>query len=189
MYCARYAAFGRSPRRPTICLGTFCLQAGRQKLAADSPILTKGPSKLRSASSVSRCLPPVTKKKLKRCRIHIISCSITISLRILKLFCKEAVVWKHLVHPNIVPFKGLTLDPFQLVSEWMPNGELRHYVKNNPDIDLLSLVGIFYRLQRHPHPSPQILGIAQGLAYLHSKGMVHGDLKGVRILLFLARHD
>ena len=98
-------------------------------------------------------------------------------------------MWKHLVHPNIVPFKGLTLDPFQLVSEWMPNGELRHYVKNNPDIDLLSLVGIFYRLQRHPHPSPQILGIAQGLAYLHSKGMVHGDLKGVRILLFLARHD
>ena len=59
-----------------------------------------------------------------------------------KLFCKEAVVWKNLNHPNIVPFKGVTFDPLQLVSEWMPGGELRHHVKT-PDRNLISLVGIF----------------------------------------------
>jgi len=33
-----------------------------------------------------------------------------------------------------------------------------------------------------PHPSPQLLGIAQGLAYLHASGVIHGDLKGVRVI-------
>ena len=61
----------------------------------------------------------------------------------LKLFCKEAVVWKRLNHPNIVPFRGVTFDPLQLVSEWMTGGELREYVKKNQDINLISLVGPF----------------------------------------------
>lgn len=52
-------------------------------------------------------------------------------------------MWKNLNHPNIVPFKGVTFDPLQLVSEWMPGGELRHHVKNNPDAHLPSIVGVF----------------------------------------------
>jgi len=31
------------------------------------------------------------------------------------------------------------------------------------------------------HPSPQSLGVAEGLGYLHSCGVIHGDLKGVRV--------
>ncbi|KAF9789479.1 kinase-like domain-containing protein [Thelephora terrestris] len=84
-----------------------------------------------------------------------------------ELFCKEAVVWKYLNHPNIVPFKGVTFDPPQLISEWMPCGELRHHVRSNPDTDFSSL----------------LLGIARGLVYLHSKGVVHGDLKGQNIMI------
>jgi len=57
------------------------------------------------------------------------------------MFCKEAVVWKRLNHPNIVPFMGVTFEPLQLVSEWMPGGELREYVKKDRDTDLISLVG------------------------------------------------
>lgn len=30
------------------------------------------------------------------------------------------------------------------------------------------------------HPSSQSLGIAEGLVYLHSREVIHGDLKGVR---------
>ena len=56
------------------------------------------------------------------------------------MFCKEAVVWKRLNHPNIVPFKGVTFDPLQLISEWMPGGELRDYVRKNRDTSLVSLV-------------------------------------------------
>ena len=49
-------------------------------------------------------------------------------------------MWKHLNHPNIVPFNGVTFDPLQLVSEWMPGGELREYIKNNPQTSLINLV-------------------------------------------------
>jgi hypothetical protein len=42
-----------------------------------------------------------------------------------------------------VPFKGVTFDPLQLVSEWMPGGELREYVKEHRDTNLIGLVGPF----------------------------------------------
>jgi hypothetical protein len=35
---------------------------------------------------------------------------------------------------------GVTLEPLQLVSGWMPGGELRTYIKENPDTNLISLV-------------------------------------------------
>ena len=50
-------------------------------------------------------------------------------------------MWKRLNHPNIVPFRGVTIEPLQLVSEWMPGGELRHYVKKNRNSNLINLVG------------------------------------------------
>jgi serine/threonine protein kinase len=95
-------------------------------------------------------------------------------------------VWKHLNHPNLVPFKGVTLEPLQLVSEWMPNGDLREYIKRNPNADRVSLVSLFLcTFAQHltsPVPSSQLLGIAEGLAYLHSYDVIHGDLKGVRAI-------
>ena len=56
-------------------------------------------------------------------------------------FFQEAVVWKRLEHPNIVPFLGVTLAPLQLVSVWMPGGELSEYIDKHPSVDRLSLVG------------------------------------------------
>ena len=53
-------------------------------------------------------------------------------------------MWKHLVHPNIVPLKGVTLNPPQLVSEWMPGGEIRQYARANPELNLVNLVGTFF---------------------------------------------
>ena len=49
-------------------------------------------------------------------------------------------MWRHFDHPNIVPFKGVTLEPLQLVSEWMPGGQLRQHLKKNPRADLIDLV-------------------------------------------------
>ena len=51
-------------------------------------------------------------------------------------------MWKCLTHPNIVPLLGITPNPFQLVSEWVPGGSLSEYIKNHPDPDRLELVGI-----------------------------------------------
>ena len=53
-------------------------------------------------------------------------------------------MWKRLNHPNIVPFKGVTFEPLQLVSEWMDRGDLREYLRTNHDADLINLVSRFH---------------------------------------------
>ena len=50
-------------------------------------------------------------------------------------------MWKRLGHKNIVPLLGITVNPLQLVSEWMPNGDLREYIGKNIDASRLGLVG------------------------------------------------
>lgn len=49
-------------------------------------------------------------------------------------------MWKCLTHPNIVPFLGITIDPLQSVSVWMPGGELLEYISTHPSADRLALV-------------------------------------------------
>ena len=67
-------------------------------------------------------------------------------------------MWKRLNHPNIVPFKGVTFEPLQLVSEWMDCGELREYLRTHSGANLISLVSLFCHrpvfigLQKSPHP-------------------------------------
>ena len=56
-------------------------------------------------------------------------------------FHQAAVRWKHLEHPNIVPLLGVTIDPPQLISDWMSGGNLTEYITNNPEADRLRLVG------------------------------------------------
>ena len=58
-------------------------------------------------------------------------------------FYQEAVMWKRLKHPNIIPLLGITIFPqLQLVSEWMTGGDLPGYIKENPSSDRLGLVSI-----------------------------------------------
>jgi len=92
-----------------------------------------------------------------------------------------AVVWKNLAHPNVVPLLGVTTDPIQLVSGWMPDADLTGCIANHPDADRLSLVGVSLLLYCVTClPLPQLSDVAKGLNYLHSCEVVHGDLKGVR---------
>ena len=53
-----------------------------------------------------------------------------------------AVVWKNTVHPNVVPLLGVTTDPIQLISGWMPDVDLTGYIANHPDADRLNLVSV-----------------------------------------------
>jgi len=49
-------------------------------------------------------------------------------------------VWKRLEHRSIVPLLGITSTPLQLISEWMPGGDLTGYVKKYPGADRCGLV-------------------------------------------------
>ena len=51
-------------------------------------------------------------------------------------------MWKRLIHPNVVPFVGVTADPPQIVSEFMPHGNLATYIKSNPQQNRVSLVSL-----------------------------------------------
>jgi serine/threonine protein kinase len=48
-------------------------------------------------------------------------------------------VWKRLEHRNIVPLLGITPNPLQLISEWMPGGDLTEYIKKHSGADRLGL--------------------------------------------------
>ena len=66
---------------------------------------------------------------------------VSLALMLCKPFYREAVVWKRLRHPNVVPFLGVTTTQLWLVSKWMPNGTLTDYVNAKPHVDRIGLVG------------------------------------------------
>jgi serine/threonine protein kinase len=47
-----------------------------------------------------------------------------------------------LKHKNIVSLLGITPTPLQLISDWMPGGDLTEYIRKHPDVDRLDLVGV-----------------------------------------------
>jgi serine/threonine protein kinase len=58
---------------------------------------------------------------------------------------REALIWRQLLHPNLLPFFGLyVLDNRpSLISPWMDNGDLKHFLNNAPsDINRIALVHI-----------------------------------------------
>jgi hypothetical protein len=52
------------------------------------------------------------------------------------------MAWKGLRHPNVLELLGVTLIGyrFAMVSEWMINGHVRHFLENNPDANRMELV-------------------------------------------------
>ncbi|KAF9254821.1 kinase-like protein [Marasmius fiardii PR-910] len=92
---------------------------------------------------------------------------------VLKDYMQEGILWRQLNHPNVLPFMGIYyLDTEQrqlcLVSPWMEQGNLVEFLKASDD--LADRVLLAY-------------DVACGLAHLHEAGIVHGDLKGVNILI------
>ena len=59
-----------------------------------------------------------------------------------KVICRDAVVWKTLRHPNVLPLLGATISPPQLVSTLMPAGDLSKYIPKNPNANRICLVGV-----------------------------------------------
>ncbi|KLO10840.1 kinase-like protein [Schizopora paradoxa] len=91
----------------------------------------------------------------------------------MKRFVNEIRIWAKLEHENVLPLQGFYFEGEELmpnlVSEWMEDGTLDEYV-----IELPLCCSETVALLR---------GISAGLAYLHSKKIIHGDLKGSNILI------
>ncbi|KAF9784386.1 kinase-like domain-containing protein [Thelephora terrestris] len=89
--------------------------------------------------------------------------------KITRRFCKEAVAWKSLRHPNVLPLLGVMMRDrcFVMVSEWMNNGNIKEFIRDNRDVNRFEL----------------LKDVTVGLMYMHSQAMVHGDLKGANILV------
>ncbi|KAF9232429.1 kinase-like domain-containing protein [Melanogaster broomeanus] len=89
---------------------------------------------------------------------------------------RELGIWRRLEHDNIVPFLGIVHgfgrhDCTSLVSLWMPNGTLQRFLAEQD-----GKLTVTRQLQL-------LLDIANGLAYLHSFSLVHGDLNCNNVLL------
>ncbi|KAF7378266.1 Kinase-like protein [Mycena sanguinolenta] len=90
-------------------------------------------------------------------------------------FYREALIWQRLRNLYIVPLIGIDTENFPpslcLVSPWMKNGTINAYLRGREGDERRRIVN---RLIRE---------IAQGLAFLHDEGVVHGDLRGANILV------
>ncbi|KAF9234995.1 kinase-like domain-containing protein, partial [Melanogaster broomeanus] len=82
---------------------------------------------------------------------------------------QEIEIWSKLRHDHIVPFYGastLSSPPF-IVSRYMKNGNVVQYLSKRPNVNRVKLV----------------YEISLGMRYLHAENVVHGDLKGVNVLV------
>jgi serine/threonine protein kinase len=65
------------------------------------------------------------------------------------------------------------------VSPWMDNGNIRDYVRKNPDADRMRLLGEVASGACSVYLSYWPLLITPGMEFLHENGIIHGDLCAV----------
>jgi len=86
---------------------------------------------------------------------------------------RETRVWNQLNDLNVLPFLGVSNDvggegsPPALITPLCTNGHVLDYLSHSHKTDRFKMV----------------LGVAKGLRYLHSEGVIHGDLKGTNVLV------
>jgi len=65
-------------------------------------------------------------------------------------------MWRNLRHRNVLPLLGVMMSEtqFAMVSKWMPNGNIKQYVKARPDENRFELVSFMFKSL----PSSLIIG-------------------------------
>ena len=99
---------------------------------------------------------------------------------------REINIWKSLRHPCVLAFYGCSpsSDPPFLVCEYKSNGNAREYLKKTGHADRRQLVSDL-RVCRLWESTVTVIHAQQlhdaslGLEYLHTIGVIHGDLKAV----------
>ncbi|MBN1995120.1 MAG: tetratricopeptide repeat protein [Anaerolineae bacterium] len=89
-----------------------------------------------------------------------------------KRFIQEARVAATLAHPNVVTIYALRIEDkkFYMIMEYLPGGSLRQLLNKQGHLPVEQAVNL-------------TVGICEGLAKFHDKGILHRDIKGENILL------
>ncbi|KAJ8079700.1 hypothetical protein PM082_016521 [Marasmius tenuissimus] len=99
---------------------------------------------------------------LKRLRLHVYEDK----EQVRKAFRREVALWSQMKHPNLLPFIAVFIDlprELSIASVWMNNGDVTSFIKSNhANVDARGL----------------ILNILDGLAFMHTLGIVHGISRG-----------
>jgi serine/threonine protein kinase len=67
----------------------------------------------------------------------VLSCSLVCSVKRIQRFSREALIWRQLEHPSILPFIGIDKENFEasqhmcLIAPWMNHGTLADYMKSS----------------------------------------------------------
>ncbi|KAJ7788197.1 kinase-like domain-containing protein [Mycena olivaceomarginata] len=93
----------------------------------------------------------------------------------MEIALKEALLWHHMTHPNVVPFLGVDSTTFPsperaMVSPWMAQGSVLKYIADPENSPVA------------PYAIELLCDVIEGLKYLHSSNVVHGDLCGLCLL-------
>jgi hypothetical protein len=89
----------------------------------------------------------------------------------LKSFEREVVVLATLDHPTLLKFVGaVDSPPFCIVTEWMGGGTLYHDLHKQHRLDPTQL-------------TIAMIDVARGLNFLHSRSVIHRDMKSLNVLL------
>ncbi|KAJ6589557.1 kinase-like domain-containing protein [Mycena capillaripes] len=96
-------------------------------------------------------------------------------------FSKEVITWVHLKHLYVLPFLGLDEKSFEgyppcIITPYMRNGTMNSFVKN------------WNRTLPDKRVDHLLFETAQGLVYLHSQNIIHGDLRGGNVLIDDGEH-
>ncbi|CAE6450867.1 unnamed protein product [Rhizoctonia solani] len=90
--------------------------------------------------------------------------------KLIKHAAHELYIWSKCKHPNVLELIGMAQfrNQITMVSPWMENGNLQQFLPQRPRL-----------LNR----CEMCVQIADSISYLHSQGVVHGDIKGANILV------
>ncbi|KAI9004337.1 hypothetical protein DFJ74DRAFT_713080 [Hyaloraphidium curvatum] len=89
--------------------------------------------------------------------------------KMMNAFVKEVQNWEGLVQRNVLPLMAFCVSPPMMVMDLIKGGNLRQYLGK--------------RKWDQPTGRRLLLDVANGMLYLHSMGILHGDLKSLNVLV------